>query len=113
MGVPVMLGLHLIRTDRSLEKCRREGECRSCGIRRISDVQLVGGDDPLGTIPLCSHCEDEWRRGERDIGDSLRREEAAFVVGAMGLEEARRFICPTDYGRRMEQARRDALLESA
>ena len=109
----MMLGLHLIHTDKSLEKCRREGECRACGIRRITDVQLVGGDDPRGTIPLCPHCEDEWRRGELDIADSLTRVEAAFVVGAMGLEEARRFLRPTDYGRRMEQARRDSLLEAA
>ena len=108
-----MLGLHLIGTDKPLVKLRREGECRSCGIRRIGDVQLVGGDDPRGHIPLCSHCEDEWRRGELDIADSLTRVEAAFVVGAMGLEEARRFLRPTDYGRRMEQARRDSLLEAA
>jgi hypothetical protein len=100
-----MMGLHLIRTDRPLEKCRKEGECRSCGIRRIGQVQLVGGDNPLGFIPLCPHCEDEWKRGERDIADALTREEAAFIVRAMGLEEARRFLRPLDYGRSIEAAR--------
>lgn len=100
-----MLGLHLIGTDKPLVKLRREGECRSCGIRRIGDVQLVGGDDPRGHIPLCSHCEDEWRRHELNLGDFLRRDEAAFVVAAMGFKEAHRFLNPRDYHRRIEAAR--------
>lgn len=107
-----MIGLHLIRTDRSLEKCRREGECRVCGIRRIHDVRLIGGDDPRGSVPLCAHCEDEWRRGELSIARALTREEAAFVAGAMGFDEAHRFLNPADYHRRIEQAR-EAVREAA
>jgi hypothetical protein len=102
-----MLGLHLIHSDKPLVKCRREGECRSCGVRRIVDVELVGGGDALGSIPLCAHCEDEWRRDELNIGGLLKPAEAAFVVKAMGFREAHRFLMPRDYHRAIEAARAD------
>jgi len=102
-----LLGLHLIGTDKPLVKCRKEGTCRACGIRRITDVQLVGGDDPRGFIPLCSHCEDSWSRHELNIGGFLSREEAAFVVGAMGLDEANRFLNPLEFHRAVEVARQE------
>ena len=100
-----MLGLHLVRADKPLEKIRGEGECRSCGIRRVNMVQLVGGDDPRGFIPLCAHCEDEWSRSGLNIGGCLRRQEAAFVVGAMGFSEAHRFLMPLEYHRLIADAR--------
>ena len=108
-----MMGLHLIRTgDRSLEKCRKEGVCRKCQVNRIHDVELVGGGDPLGAIPLCAHCEDEWRRGELNIGSLLDRREAAFVVKALGFDEAHRLLNPADYHRAIV-AVRDAVREAA
>lgn len=107
-----LLGLHLIGTDRPLVKCRKEGECRSCGVRRICDVQLIGGDDPRGHLPLCAHCEDEWRRGDLNIGEFLLRDEAAFVVRAMGLNEANRFLNPLE-SHRVVEAARDQVREAA
>lgn len=108
-----MMGLHLIRTgDRSLEKCRREGVCRKCQVNRIHDVELVGGGDPLGSVPLCAHCEDEWRRGELNIGGLLDRREAGFVVRALGFDEAHRLLNPLEFHRAIVAAR-DAVREAA
>ena len=69
---------------------------------------------PDNVAPLCSHCHYGLDHSELDVLPYLTLDEQLHVVKTLGgIESARRRLAPTDYDRRIEQARRDALLEAA
>jgi len=80
-------------------KVEREGCCRACGatfqieaahIIPRSRVKPGEGEDPRNCVPLCRRCHVEFDTGTLDILGCLSREEQAYAVGLVGLEEARR-----------------------
>ena len=115
--------------DAAIEKCRDEGECRVCKIQRGLDAAHLAKrehDQPVrpgakrlkvepdNVIPLCAHDHYAFDHSELDVLPYLTVEEQLHVVRVLGgIEQARRRLAPTDYHRRIEQARRDALLEAA
>lgn len=106
-------------------KVEEEGKCRVCGIQRgLQAAHLVPrvhdekrGSirfvDPANILPLCPPCHAALDSHELDVLPYLTRQEELHAVAVLGLEQARRRLAPLDYDRRIEQARRDAILEAA
>ncbi len=95
-----------IGTD-PIDKGRREGECRLCGVTRLAEVLDLTGDGlAISAIPLCAHCADAYRRGEASLSDELTLAEELHAVEVLGgIEPARRRINPLDYHRAVEDGR--------
>lgn len=82
-------------------KVEREGWCRACGstfqieaahIIPRSRVKPGAGENLLNCVPLCRRCHVQYDTGGMDILGCLTREEQAYAVSLVGLEEARRRI---------------------
>jgi hypothetical protein len=83
-------------------KVESEGMCRRCGTTsQVDAAHLVprsrvgpgAGDEPGNIIPLCrNHCHYAYDFTGLDISPFVRPEEWAYVVGLVGLAEARRRI---------------------
>lgn len=83
------------------EKLADEGKCRYC--QRIgpldpahivprSRVRPGAGEDPRNIVPLCRPHHLLYDGGSLDILPVLTREEQAYAVELVGLEEARRYL---------------------
>lgn len=83
------------------QKLEDEGRCRYCArigpldpahIIPRSRVRPGAGEDPRNILPLCRAHHDAYDRGSLDVLPVLTREEQAYAVELVGLEEARRYV---------------------
>jgi len=80
-------------------KVEREGRCRACAKPHNLDAAHIvprsrihgpPAQDPRNIIPLCREHHDAQHRGELELLPLLTREEQVYIVGLVGIEEARR-----------------------
>ena len=82
------------------DKVEDEGRCRRCTSPRSLEAAHIiprsritagkGGEDPLNIVPLCRWCHQEQHAGVFELLPLLSREEQSYIVGLVGIEEARR-----------------------
>jgi hypothetical protein len=117
-------------------KVEHEGVCRKCGevlglqaahiARREFDRNAPVGDpdsdefelavlvvEPDRIVPLCPECHRKYDAHELDLLGALTTEEETQLVADLGLEAARKRICPSDYAEPIQAARRRGHLEAA
>lgn len=105
-------------------KVEQEGACRVCGhgdVEHLDAAHLIprgvapgqGFAMPAQVVPLCSAakggpgCHEEYDSHRLDLlGHLTPEEEAEAVRNARGLENARRYLCPSDYRGEVAVARR-------
>jgi hypothetical protein len=86
-----------------LEKVREEGACRVCGTSSVkldcahvvprSRLSPGPAEDPRNLVPLCAvQCHPAYDQGRLDLLPHLSRDEQAYAVELVGLEEARRYL---------------------
>lgn len=80
-------------------KCDEERGCRVCLRAPVEAAHIIprsrvreGGEDARNCIPLCKPHHLLYDGGSLDILPVLTREEQAYAVELVGLEEARRYV---------------------
>ena len=85
-----------------IEKVQQESRCRVCGRTGLkldachviprSRVKPGPGEDARNIVPMCRQHHTDYDHGRLDLLPYLSREEQAYAVELVGLEEARRRI---------------------